>query len=93
MIYSLFQDYDAMVKIVEDITALPNKVLVTATIAIQYQYAFALNRYVLTEFCWGGYIKPTHKDNRKNFLNCVQNGVRAAYCVVDVTCQETETKL
>ncbi|XP_067945661.1 mitogen-activated protein kinase kinase kinase 15-like isoform X2 [Watersipora subatra] len=42
--YRDIQDYDAMVKFVEDINAVPNKTAATDTIAIQHQYAFALNR-------------------------------------------------
>lgn len=51
LIYSKYfflylQDYDEMVKLVDDLMTIPN-LKFTFTSAIQHQYAFALNRYVM----------------------------------------------
>ena len=42
-----FQDYDAMVSLVDDVNAVPNN-NVKDTPAAQHLYAFALNRYSLS---------------------------------------------
>lgn len=44
------QDYQSMVKLVEDLENLPN-IKINEALGIQQLYAFALNRYCVVSFC------------------------------------------